>query len=474
VAPLKGILAATSVAAVLLAAEAEPALAHGKVFHVNYSGTVTETSQPYGRQGNSYSESITFSLTRNGTLEQLARGSGSDELSASGQLSADMANKPPEIPPSSCSEKVSVGGSVPAAEILAVSRDGSAGAQLNALLADLTPQAAGRSDFCWVDSDFQWLKDGADPGSGFSEATLPRTGTELGPGASRSFDYTGSTSPSSAHVVIKTRISAAGAYIALGDSYSSGEGAGDYYADTLAPKGDGCDRSLNAYPQLLARDLGYPLEGFVSKDASFAACSGAKTSAIDGSFKGEVPQIDHVHKDDSLITISIGGNDVGFAPVLKYCLKHADCSAHERPIVIRDLEAVRRAIPPVLEALRNRAPAARIVVVGYPNFMPSSGDCHPAGGLLHWLLHMTSANVEFIHTGIAALNRDTEHIVQGRPNMAYVLPNESVWRHHTICGHSPWFVRVDLTHALSHSAVFFHPTAEGQRELEREVLPAAR
>jgi hypothetical protein len=58
--------------------------------------------------------------------------------------------------------------------------------------------------------------------------------------------------------------------------------------------------------------------------------------------------------------------------------------------------------------------------------------------------------------------------------MAYVLPNQSIWRHHTICGHSPWFVRIDLKHALSHSAVFFHPTAEGQRELEREVLPAAR
>jgi lysophospholipase L1-like esterase len=474
VAPLRGTLAATAVVTALLAAGAQPALARGKVFHVTYSGTVTETAQPYGREGNSYSESIKFSLTRIGTLEQLSHGTGSDELSASGQLSADMANKPPEVPPSSCSEKVTVGGSVPVSEILAVGQDGSAGAQLNALLADLTPQASGRSDFCWVDSDFQWLKDGADPGPGWSEATLPRTGTGLDPGASRSFDYTGSTSPSSAHVVIKTRLSAAGAYIALGDSYSSGEGAGDYYVDTLAPKGDGCDRSLNAYPVLLANDLGYPLEGFASKDAPFAACSGAKTSAIDDSFKDEVPQIEHVHKDDSLITISIGGNDVGFAPVLKYCLKHADCSAHERPIVISDLEEVRRAIPPVLEELRDRAPDARIVVVGYPNFMPTSGACHPAAGVLHWLVHLTSANVEFIHAGIAALNRDTEHIVQGRANMAYVLPKESVWRHHTICGHSPWFVRVDLSHALTHSAVFFHPTADGQRELEREVLPAAR
>ena len=142
--------------------------------------------------------------------------------------------------------------------------------------------------------------------------------------------------------------------------------------------------------------------------------------------------------------------------------------------MIHDLQEVTHALPRMLAALRTAAPDARIVVVGYPNFMPTRGACHPAGGLLHWLLRISSPDVEFIHTAITALNRDTEHIVHGLPNMAYVLPNDAVWRHHTICGRTPWFVRIDLTHALSHSAVFFHPTAEGQRELEREVLPAAR
>ena len=49
------------------------------------------------------------------------------------------------------------------------------------------------------------------------------------------------------------------------------------------------------------------------------------------------------------------------------------------------------------------------------------------------------------------------------------------WSKHTICGHSPWFVKVDLKHALElHAMAFFHPTARGQRELEQEVLPVAR
>jgi hypothetical protein len=109
-----------------------------------------------------------------------------------------------------------------------------------------------------------------------------------------------------------------------------------------------------------------------------------------------------------------------------------------------------------------------------PNFMPAHGDCRPSAGVLHYLIHMSAANVEFIHTGIEALDRDTAHLVQGRDNMVYVRPDVRTWGRHTICSRSPWFVPVDLTHALSHSAVFFHPTAEGQRELEREVLPAVR
>lgn len=437
---------------------------------------MTETAQPDGREGNSYSESVKFALRRTGTLEQLAQGEGSQELSASGQLSADMANKPPEVPASTCQASVAVGGSVPVSTILNVGQDGSVGAQLNALLADLTPQAAGREDFCWVDSDYQWLLLGAPfPGASFSTATLPITSTNLDPGSSRSFDFTGSTAPNSATLSIKTKISVPGAYTALGDSYSAGEGAGDYYPDTLAPpKGDGCDRSRNAYPVLLARDLGYPLEGFVSDQSSFAACSGAKTRAISQPFKDETAQVKHVHENDSLITISIGGNDIGFAPVLTDCLQHPDCRAQEEPAVRRALATVTQEIPRVLDVLRNKASDARIVVVGYPNFMPATGGCRPSAGILHYLIHMSPANVEFIHTAIEALDRDTAHMVQGHANMTYVRPDPRVWRRHTICSRSSWFVKVDLSHALSHSAVFFHPTAEGQRELEREVLPAAR
>jgi lysophospholipase L1-like esterase len=473
---LRGLLAAAAFGAAFFAVQAQPALAGGKIFHVEYSGTVTETAQPDGREGNSYSESVKFALTRTGTLEQLAQGEGSHELSASGQLSAAMANKPPMVPPSTCQENVAVGGGVPVSTILNVAQDGSVGAQLNALLADLTPQAAGREDFCWVDSDYQWLLLGAPfPGASFSTATLPITTTNIDTGTSRPFDFTGSTAPNRATLSIKTKISVPGAYTALGDSYSAGEGAGDYYPDTLAPpKGTGCDRSQNAYPVLLARDLGYPLDGFVSAQSSFAACSGARTGAISKPFKDETAQIDHVHENDSLITISIGGNDIGFAPVVTDCLQHPDCGTKEEPAVRRALAVLTGEIPGVLELLRDKAPDARVVVVGYPNFMPATGGCRPSGGILHYLIHMPAANVEFIHTAIEALDRDTAHVVEGHSNMVYVRPDPRVWGRHTICSRSSWFVKVDLSHALTHSAVFFHPTAEGQRELEREVLPAAR
>jgi hypothetical protein len=159
-----------------------------------------------------------------------------------------------------------------------------------------------------------------------------------------------------------------------------------------------------------------------------------------------------VHEDDSLITISIGGNNVGFAAVLKYCLKHKFCEPHGYATVERDLAAVKPAISGVLGLLRDKASDARIVVVGYPNFLPASGGCTPAAGILSWFVHLSAANVKFIHQGIGKLDGAIAQAVRDRSNMVFVRPDVAVWKKHTICSSSPWFVRVDLTHALAHSA----------------------
>jgi len=102
---------------------------------------------------------------------------------------------------------------------------------------------------------------------------------------------------------------AAGDYVALGDSYSSGEGLSPY-RDTSK-----CDRSDLAYGPLLGLNLG----------TGFVACSGAVTADISSPNHdktiNEPEQIKALSTSTNVVTLTIGGDDVGFAQVLGSCVK---------------------------------------------------------------------------------------------------------------------------------------------------------
>src|SRR6266498_3204448 len=134
-------------------------------------------------------------------------------------------------------------------------------------------------------------------------------------------------------------------YVALGDSYASGTGAGSY------GNCGSCLRSANAYAQLWA-NANAP-SSFV-----FVACSGAVTTDVLNN------QVGSITSDTSLVTISIGGNDAGFADVMTDCNLGSDSSC-----VSRNQEAqayARDELPARLDAvytqIRDRAPSARVVV----------------------------------------------------------------------------------------------------------------
>jgi len=104
-------------------------------------------------------------------------------------------------------------------------------------------------------------------------------------------------------------------YVALGDSYSSGEGAPPFMPGTDGPN-DFCHRSVNAYSQVLGQAF--------NVTPKFYACSGATTGNITSQFRfGEPPQITEPGVDTtaSLVTMSIGGNDAGFGDVLTSCIE---------------------------------------------------------------------------------------------------------------------------------------------------------
>ena len=152
---------------------------------------------------------------------------------------------------------------------------------------------------------------------------------------------------------------AAPSYVALGDSYSSGTGTRSYIAD-----GTSCQRSTYAYPSLVAAARGYSL--------NFRACSGADVADVTNT------QLGALSASTSYVTISVGGNDAGFADVLTECATPwwaGDCDG-----AIDQAQAfINNTLPGRLSTLyasiRAKAPSAKVVVVGYPRIFMGE-DCN--------------------------------------------------------------------------------------------------
>ncbi|MFL6143652.1 MAG: SGNH/GDSL hydrolase family protein [Labedaea sp.] len=223
---------------------------------------------------------------------------------------------------------------------------------------------------------------------------------------------------------------ATGRYVALGDSYSSGLGAGNY-------SGGSCKRSANAYPQLWANS-------HAPSAFAFAACSGAKTADVLSA------QIGSVTADTALVTLSIGGNDAGFSDVMITCNTSSDSTCVQRN---NDAQNFARTTLPgrldgVYDAIRSRAPSARVVVVGYPRMYRLGGGC---------ILGLSD-------TKRAAINQSADVLAQVVAGRAAAfgfgfLDGRTAFAGHEICAARPfWLNSVNLS-AIDES---YHPTGNGQ------------
>jgi hypothetical protein len=152
-----------------------------------------------------------------------------------------------------------------------------------------------------------------------------------------------------------------GSYVALGDSYSAGVGAEATVADQNPL--ERCHRTSKAYYHEVSQAFRF------AKGSSFWACSGATTADVLDGRGGEPPQIGRIGVGTSLITISIGGNDVGFSKVLAGCVVRLPwskgCTAQGGEIAGR-MSELRRSLPDLLGKIIARAPDARVIVMGYP------------------------------------------------------------------------------------------------------------
>ena len=157
-----------------------------------------------------------------------------------------------------------------------------------------------------------------------------------------------------AGVLATAGIAAATNYAALGDSYSSGVGTGSYALD------GSCKRSVYAYPFLYA-------QAHPGTSLSFVACSGAKTSDLLST------QIQAVADTTTLVTMTIGGNDIGFANLIYQCTL-TDCSAALDKTRANLETTLGTSLDRVYTAVKSRAAfGAKILVLGYPRVFSSAG-----------------------------------------------------------------------------------------------------
>jgi lysophospholipase L1-like esterase len=149
-------------------------------------------------------------------------------------------------------------------------------------------------------------------------------------------------------------------YVALGDSYAVG--VGTYTYDTPATD---CRRGPLAYSRLWA--AAHPSTTYVE-----ASCSGATTADVINT------QMASVTPDTTLVTVQVGGNDVGFVSVLENCiltLSDQDCVNGVNAAEAAAQNVLPGELAATYAAIRAHAPSAKVVVVGYPRFYKIGGNC---------------------------------------------------------------------------------------------------
>jgi lysophospholipase L1-like esterase len=224
--------------------------------------------------------------------------------------------------------------------------------------------------------------------------------------------------------------SAAESYVALGDSYSSGVGAG-----SIDPNSGNCMRSNNAFPKLWAN-------AHAPSSFAFVACSGATTTSVISS------QLSAVTSSTTLVTVTAGGNDAGFSSVLEDCVLGSDATCLAS---IDSAKAfMRNTLPGRLDTLNNaiesRAPSAHVVVLGYPRLYIIVSVCVGLSNTKRTALN-----------GAADLLDDTISAATSRAGFTFSDVRDE-FAGHELCSGDDWLNAV--TFPIGNS---YHPTALGQR-----------
>lgn len=259
-----------------------------------------------------------------------------------------------------------------------------------------------------------------------------------------------------------------GPIVALGDSYTAG------LLLPLAPgsKPFSCLRSTANYPTLVAKAL------HASGDLRDVACDSAgvadMTTAESILGGTNPPQFDALSDNDSLVMLTLSGDDLGFSHVLDECMllsitdtKGAPCQAHYTKDGTDQLAQLIAGEAPklaaVLTQIHARAPHARVLLVGYPDLFPQSGGCWPLVPIANGDIAYLRASELRLNTmlAMAAVATGTTYVNTYGPTIGHDFCQKTGVKD----------VEGLIPTSLAYS---FHPNAKGQSVMAAQVLAALR
>lgn len=250
-------------------------------------------------------------------------------------------------------------------------------------------------------------------------------------------------------------------YVALGDSFSSGEGVPPFISGTDTST-NGCHRSTQAYAMLLDQDPALNLNL-----QSFRACSGATTQTMVSGQGDNGNQLDAITADTDVVTLTVGGNNVGFSGFATACVEPGqDCS--EGTVAYQNItysidNALAGPLSSLLEEILSKNETLELYAIGYPYLTPSQvqvpGQVCPVymsaseASAVHQVVDSLNSKIGSV---IAALKQNTDYTyrVGFFPPTAPGNPFEG----HTLCDMVPYFQPL----VLSSTEQSFHSNGLGQ------------
>lgn len=247
------------------------------------------------------------------------------------------------------------------------------------------------------------------------------------------------------------RPSTDGDYVAIGSSFAAGIGLGPRAPDSPLH----CLRSTGGYPTRVAQRTGLRLVDMT--------CSGSTSEHIlDGGQLLLGPQLAAVGPRARLVTITSGGNDVGYIGDLMAASVGSGgllgwLNGPVRPAADRPYARVTANLRRIIRLARSKAPQAQIVVVSYPVIFPEQGNCAATG--------VSDSQAQISRAVAERLAGATRKAAQEAGALLVDMAAHS--RGHDVCSDSPW-----VNGAAPENGTAFHPNAAGSAAVAGSVVRA--